>query len=53
MNTVEEELILFWRGLSENKVKYILVGSHAIQLHGVNSRATAELEKIKKRREEG
>lgn len=34
MDIFDEEIIKFWNALSDNKVKYIMVGGYATNLHG-------------------
>lgn len=34
MDIFDEEIILFWKALQENKVKYIMIGGYATNMHG-------------------
>jgi hypothetical protein len=34
MDIFDEEIIHFWKSLSANGVKYIIVGGYAVNLHG-------------------
>lgn len=33
---LDNELLLFWKALNENKVRYIMVGGFATRFHGFN-----------------
>jgi hypothetical protein len=43
MDLLDDEIISLWRSLDANKVKYILVGGFATNLHGYN-RVTADID---------
>lgn len=43
MDIFDEEIIKFWNALSDNKVKYIMVGGYATNLHGFQ-RYTGDLD---------
>jgi hypothetical protein len=34
MDVLDEELLILWRAFSRNKLRYIMVGGFAINLHG-------------------
>src|SRR5258708_5159433 len=36
MDMLDDELLRFWKGLNENKVRYIMVGGFASRFHGFN-----------------
>src|SRR5258708_9789045 len=36
MDMLDDELLRFWKGLNENKVRYIMVGGFATRFHGFN-----------------
>lgn len=43
MDFFDEEILLFWKALQENNVRYILIGGYAINLHG-HQRFTGDLD---------
>ena len=43
MDIFDEEIIVFWKALQDNDVKYIMVGGYAINLHGYQ-RFTGDLD---------
>jgi hypothetical protein len=36
MDILDDELLKFWRGLNDNRVRYIMVGGFASRFHGFN-----------------
>jgi hypothetical protein len=36
MDILDDELLKFWRSLSNNRVEYIMVGGFATRFHGFN-----------------
>jgi hypothetical protein len=43
MDIFDEEILKFWKALFEEKVKYIMVGGYATNLHGFQ-RFTADMD---------
>jgi hypothetical protein len=43
MDILDEELLKFWQSLNNNKVRYIMVGGFAVNMHGF-SRATNDID---------
>lgn len=43
MDIFDEEILLFWKSLQENKVQYIMIGGYATNLHGYQ-RFTGDLD---------
>lgn len=39
MDVLDEELLRFWKTLSKNNIRYIMVGGFATRLHGYNRNA--------------
>jgi hypothetical protein len=43
MDVFDEDLLNFWRSLSQNKVEYIMIGGFAVNMHGF-TRATMDID---------
>ncbi|MCB9034044.1 MAG: nucleotidyltransferase [Chitinophagales bacterium] len=43
MDIFDEAILAFWKNLNDNKVKYIMIGGFAVNLHGFN-RTTADID---------
>lgn len=43
MDIFDEEIVKFWKALTANKVRYMMVGGYAVNLHG-HQRFTGDLD---------
>lgn len=43
MDIFDEAIVAFWKKLNDNKVRYIMIGGFAVNLHGFN-RTTADID---------
>ena len=43
MDILDEELMVFWKGLNEDNVRYIMIGGFATRFYGFN-RSTDDLD---------